>query len=476
MDRASRPTFDEASERGLYRRPGETLRTALERTLRDAIREGSLRPGARLSSSRALAEQLGVSRGVVSDAYAELQAQGFVGTLPRQAPVVAAIRPAPSSPRSARSRPMSASAPPPPPRFDLTPTTPDVTLFNRRRWAQALTTALRSLPDAAFDYGDPEGDLELRAILGDELGRTRGVICDPEQVLITQGAAQALDLVLRVLRARGAGSITVEDPSLDRQHAQISALGLRINGQPTDADGLIVDDLRGDAVIVCPAHQFPTGAVLSPARRRALIDFSHRTGALIVEDDYDAEFRYDRAPVRALQGLAPDRVLYVGTTSKTLAPALRLGWLVAPPQLIQELRATKALLDDASPTLDQRALALLIEHGHYQRQVRRARGVYCARRDRLVSELKRALPELAITGAAAGLHLAIELPEGADDRAVRDAARERGVLVHSFSQYAVDGHTRPGLAIGYGRLHLDAIAPAVATLTPVLADHALESA
>jgi GntR family transcriptional regulator/MocR family aminotransferase len=217
-------------------------------------------------------------------------------------------------------------------------------------------------------------------------------------------------------------------------------------------------------VVVSPAHQFPTGAVLSGARRRELLGWSRRTGGLIVEDDYDAEFRYDREPVRALQGLDPDRVVYAGTTSKTLAPALRIGWLVVPERLVERLSAIKVLLDDLSPTLEQLALAHLLGRGDYQRHIRRTRGVYRARRDRLTASLTAHFPGLSVFGVAAGLSVTLELPAGVDDGTLERAALEGGVRVEALSRYTIHDRGRRGLVIGYGRVHEAAVDAAVAAL------------
>ena len=439
---------------------GETLRAALERTVRDAIREGALRAGVRLPSSRRLAAHVGVSRGVASDAYAQLEAQGFVAMLPRSTPVVAAV----PSPRPRRSRPEPA---PREPRFDMTPTTPDVTLFPTRQWLAALNHAARRAPARALDYGDPRGDPGLRETLADQLGRTRGVIADPARIVVVQGAAQGIDLIMRLLAARGARRIAVEDPSLDRQHARIKALGLAVAGCPVDERGIVVDDVAdadADAVIVTPAHQFPTGVVLSGERRRALLAWP----GLVIEDDYDAEFRYDREPVRALQGLAPERVGYLGTASKSLAPALRLGWLVAPEDLAEEAARIKLLLDAGSPRLEQLALQRLIENGDYDHHVRRVRAVYRARRDRLAAALAQHLPELPVQGVAAGVHVLLRLPAGADDARLARAAGRAGVRVEPLSMYALGRGGAPGLVIGYGRVHETAIEPAVAALAAVI--------
>jgi GntR family transcriptional regulator / MocR family aminotransferase len=463
MSRAAEDTLHESSTWALHQRPGETLRACLERTLRDAIREGSLRAGVELPASRQLAAQLGVSRGVTTDAYAELEAQGYIEVSPRRPPTVAEVPR--TTPKDAPQDPQ----PELPVRFDMTPTTPDVTLFPRRNWSAALAAAVRDADPAVLSYADPRGNPTLRQRLADELGRTRGVICEPENTLIVQGATQGLDLVLRVLRARGARRIAVEDPSLDRQQHQIAAHGLNISGQPVDDDGLIVEGLTGDAVIVSPAHQFPTGAVLSGARRRELLAWSRETGGLVVEDDYDAEFRYDREPVRALQGLHPDGVIYLGTASKTLAPALRLGWLVAPDAMLEELATGKLLLDDFSPTIEQLAFARLLERGDYQRHIRKTRAIYRGRRDKLMAALVKHLPDLGVSGVSAGLSVTVRLPRNADDRGIESAAESTGIRVEALSRYAIEDRGERGLVLGYGRMHETAIPRAIAELGKVLA-------
>jgi GntR family transcriptional regulator/MocR family aminotransferase len=462
MARATTTSVDEASWLGLDAAPGETLRAALERTLRDAIREGALRPGARLPSSRRLAAEVGVSRGVASDAYAQLEAQGFVVMAARRAPSVATVAP------SVAHRPRSDDGPARPWHFDLTPTTPDVTLFPMRQWLAALRHAARGAPARALDYGDPRGDAGLRETLADHLGRTRGVVADPEQIIVVQGTAQGLDLVLRLLRDRGARRVAVEDPSLSGQQRRIEALDLEVVGRAVDDQGIVVGDLEADAIVVTPSHQFPTGVVLSGERRRALLSWARERRGLVVEDDYDAEFRYDREPVRALQGLDPDRVAYLGTVSKTLAPALRLGWLVAPQELAEEAAQTKSFLDFCSPVLEQLALRHLIDAGEYDRHVRRVRAIYRARRDRLVAALAEQLPELRVEGVAAGLHVLVRLPPGVDDeRVATDAARE-GIYVEPLSRFAVGGGASSGLVVGYGRVHETALEPAVVALAAVV--------
>jgi GntR family transcriptional regulator/MocR family aminotransferase len=446
------------------RGPGETLRAALERTLREAVRAGALREGVRLPSSRALAHALGVSRGVVSDAYGQLEAQGFLVTRPRAAPVVAGVH------RSDTPR-REPEPPRPAPRYDLTPTTPDVTLFPLTRWLAAAQHVARRASSATLDYREPRGEHALRAALADHLGRTRGVIAEPEQIVVVQGTAQGVYLLLSVLLARGASRVAVEDPSHTTQRERIHAFGFEVVAQPVDDHGMVVAGLGADAVLVTPAHQFPLGSVLSGERRRDLLAWSRESGGLIVEDDYDAEFRYDREPVRALQGLAPQQVVQLGTVSKTLAPALRLGWLVVPPDLADEAGHTKRLLDDFSPALDQLALAELLTRGDYDRHVRRARIAYRRRRDRLLAALARQLPALRIEGVAAGLHVLLRLPPGVSDAAIVEAASRARIRVPPLSAYRIRPSDEGGLVIGYGRLHESAVGPATRALAKVIQAH-----
>lgn len=426
--------------------------------MREAIREGALRPGVRLPSSRRLAQQLGVSRGVTSDAYGQLEAQGYIVMSERSAPVVAEV-PVHISQEIAAAQPLPRA-----PRYDMSASTPDITLFPSRDWLGAVTHTLRSLPARALEYGEPRGELELRTTLADHLGRTRGVIADPGQIIITQGARQGTDVLLRVLRARGARRIGLEDPSQNSPRDQMPILGLEPVGCPVDDAGIVIGDLDAAAVIVTPAHQFPIGVVLSGERRREVLAWARRHEALVIEDDYDAEFRYDREPVRAMQGLDPEHVAYLGTLSKTFAPAFRLGWLVVPAQLVEEAAEAKRVLDSSSPRLDQLTLAHFIARGDYDRHVRRVRGVYQARRDRLTASLARHLPDLPVSGVTAGLHVTIRLPAGMDDTAVATHAERLGIAVTALSTLAMDTSAPGGLLIGYGRIHQSAIDRGVATL------------
>jgi GntR family transcriptional regulator / MocR family aminotransferase len=435
------------------------LRLQLEEQLRSAVRDGRLAPGSPLPSTRALARDVGVSRGVVVEAYDQLAAEGYVearqGAPTRVAE--AAFRTLAAAPEPAAARPA---------RFDFRPGAPDVGLFPRTRWIASVRRALRAAPDARLDYGDARGAPELRAALAGYLGRVRGVACDPANVIVTSGMAQGMALFGRTLLARGARRIGVEEPWSGPGRRQLESTGLEPLAVDVDARGLRVDLLEAaapDAVAVTPAHQFPTGVVLAPERRAALAEWAIRTGALVLEDDYDSEYRYDRPPVGALQGLAPESVVFAGSVSKTLAPALRLGWLVVPERLAAAIAAAKAADDLGTPVVEQLALADFLERGELDRHLRQTRATYRARRDALVAALGRHLPACAPGGVAAGLHLIVHLPEATDERALLERARSRGVELYGLSEHALRP-AAPALLLGYGRIAEPAIEPGVRAL------------
>ncbi len=443
------------------------VRDQLEDQLRSAVREGRLAAGARLPSTRTLARDLGVSRGLVVDAYAQLAAEGYLVT--RQgAPAVVAETVAPGP--AAAAEPAAQRAP----RFDFRPGAPDVALFPRDRWLRSVRRALAEAPDLRFDYGDPRGAPELRAALAQHLRRVRGLACTERQLIVTSGMAQGFALLARVLAERGETTIAVEEPSSGPGRRQLAAAGLDPVPVAVDGDGLRVDQLPAGAAaaLVTPAHQFPTGVVLSPPRRAALAEWAAATGALVLEDDYDAEYRYDRQPVGAVQGLAPDRVVYAGSASKTLAPALRLGWLVVPERLVTAVADAKAADDLGTPIVEQLTFADFLARGELDRHLRRSRAVYRSRRDALVAALARHLPAAAPAGAAAGLHLVLRLPPGADEPALLAAARSAGIGLSGLSEHAQRTQP-PALLLGYGRIPEAAIEPGVRRLGeiagPVLA-------
>ncbi|MFJ5589097.1 PLP-dependent aminotransferase family protein [Streptomyces noursei] len=455
----SRATFGRDLGRDLHldlTGPGG-VRSSLMTALRGAVRSGRLTPGTRLPSSRSLAADLGIARNTVADAYAELVAEGWLcarqgsGTevAERVLPRAAAARrtPGPPSPTAAG------------PRFDLTPGTPDVSSFPRTAWLAAARRALTAAPNEAFGYGTPAGRPELRAVLADYLARARGVRADPDRIVICAGFMQGLGLLSRALRPRGAaaGRIATESYGLHLHRDVITRAGLGTVPLPVDAHGADTGGLAGldhlRAALLTPAHQFPTGVPLHPDRRAAAVNWARATGGYVLEDDYDGELRYDRQPVGALQGLDPDHVVYLGTASKSLAPALRLAWMVVPDRLIDRVLEVKATGEWQSGSLDQLTLAEFLASGAYDRHLRGMRLRYRRRRDQLVTALAEAAPHVHVSGIAAGLHAVLELPPGTEQSIVQ-AALWQGLAVHGLREFtdpAFPAAARDALVIAYGR-------------------------
>jgi GntR family transcriptional regulator/MocR family aminotransferase len=438
-----------------------TLGAQIEEQLRGAIRTGALRPGAQVPSTRDLARQLGISRRVAVEAYSQLAAEGYLSLRQGARPCVS------ETAAAAQSAPEPA-APPLRPRFDFRPSVPDVSAFPRTAWLRSLRTALSTVTDADLGYGDPCGDLPLREALADYLGRVRGVVADPGRVVVTNGYGQAQGLVCQALAKQGTKRIALEDPCNPEQHEIALRAGLTPVKVPVDEHGLRVDELDNgvDAVIITPAHQHPTGVVLAAERRTALLQWLRDHDAIAIEDDYDAEYRYDRAAVGALQGLEPERIVYAGSASKTLAPALRLGWLVVPAQYLEPIRREKYIADQGTARIEQHAFADFIARGELDRHLRRMRSRYRARRDALVEALAAELPEASITGIAAGLHATVELPGGYDEQAIKSAAQERRIVFSTLSDYS---HTKtPTLMLGYGQLPEPAIRAGVREVAEIV--------
>jgi GntR family transcriptional regulator/MocR family aminotransferase len=324
------------------------------------------------------------------------------------------------------------------PTYGLLPGSPDLAEFPRTQWLAAARRALTAAPHDAFGYGDALGRIELRTALADYLARARGVYAEPERIVICSGFHHGLTLMAQVLRARRVRAVAVESYGLDVYRDLLTSTGLRIPPVYVDERGARTDDLARlngvGAVLLTPAHQYPTGVALSPARRAAAVDWARATGGLILEDDYDGEFRYDRQPVGALQGLDPERVVYFGTASKSLAPGLRLAWMVLPEELVPEIVAAKGHIDYMSSALEQLTLAEFIASGAYDRQVRSMRLHYRRRRDQLVAALAQRAPGIRVTGMAAGLQAVLELPRGTERSVVQAAARQ-GLAVSGMAEY-----------------------------------------
>lgn len=449
----------------LDRQRPETLGSQLQNALRTAVREGRLRTGERLPSSRRLAVDLGVSRGLVQATYEQLVAEGYLSAVGGSSTRVA-FRP-------------QATAVTPPERLpaarmeiDFVPGRPDLNSFPARDWLWACGEASRTAAAREMGYGDPRGSVRLREVIASYLRRVRGAVAGADDVVICGGFTQGLSLTLAALRAAGATSVAVEDPGHLDLPVLVRRAGLNPVFIPVDDGGLVVDDLAGTdatAVIVTPAHQTPTGVVLTPERRRALLEWAAQANGVVIEDDYDSEFRYDKQAVGSLQGLAAERVVSVGSVSKSLAPALRLGWVLAPRHLGDRIAEDKHRGDRGSPTLDQLALARLMESGRFDRHLRRMRAVYAGRRGELVEAIGRHAPHLELTGLAAGFHAVALLSEGTDEAAVVDAAAQRSVGLQGLGRYrSVNSAGPPGIVFGFGAVNRDAIRRGIAAVADLL--------
>ncbi|MGA5302843.1 PLP-dependent aminotransferase family protein [Nucisporomicrobium flavum] len=429
--------------------------------LRAAIGEGRLAPGSRLPATRVLAGDLGVSRGVVVEAYQRLTDEGLLTGRTGAGTTVTARAPRPRA-QPVRPEPGGLRLPQRPSAdidLDLSPGVPDLSAFPRAAWLRAERTVLAEATTADLGYGDPRGNPGLRAELASWLARNRGVRATADDVIVVNGVAQALALLSQTLRARGVEACGMEDPGSRGSRDELRHWGVEPVPVPVDAYGIRVSDLAAagvDAVLLTPAHQFPTGVVLSPRRRLALLEWP----GLIIEDDYDAEHRYDRAPVAALQASAPDRIAYCGSVSKSLAPGMRLGWLIAPRHLHADLVTAKHASDLGNPALPQLILTRLLATGDHDRHLRTVRRRQRRHRDALVAALREHVPAARVEGVAAGLHVLVTLPDGTDDVALAQRIAAAGVRVQPLSW-----HRRlpgpPGLVIGYAAQPPDRLAEAV---------------
>jgi GntR family transcriptional regulator/MocR family aminotransferase len=433
----------------------------LQEQLRVAIRQGRLGAGDVLPASRVLAVDLGVARSVIVEVYQQLIADGYLtahqGSGTRVLPIAP---PGPSVDAMVRVPPARA--------VRFFGGLPDPALFPRTGWLRHYRTALAEMPNDQLVYPGPAGTSQLRNAVGGYLRRVRGVDAAPEHTMICAGVTQAIALVCRALRARGVEAIAMEDPGFGLHRRAITNTGLRVVPISVDSDGIQVSQLAGagvGAVLTAPAHSYPTGVALSAARRAELLRWAGEHGGIVIEDDYDAEFRYGRAPVGALQGLAPDRVVYTGSASKTLTPALRLGWMVLPRWLVDDV-ADQKLLDDAGSTVvEQLAMAGFIDSGDLTRHLRRVRPVYRRRREATLDAVTRWMPEARLRGIAAGLHAYVQLPDGCDEASLVDAARHQDVIVEGAGwHWSHPADAPPALVLGYGALTESAINEGIQTV------------
>jgi len=466
MNRSNREPVDRTTTRSEFLQldvadaPRGAVSAWLAARVSEAIASGALPVGGRLPSSRELATELGVSRGAVTEAYRRLAEGGHVvgrgraGTVVAHAPPLASPEPdTPPTPVRFAAPDLgvfgalrAAEAP-----IDLTPGVPDLAAFPRSAWLRSERAVLHELPAGGLGYPDPAGVPVFRAAVAAWLARYRGIAVTPDEIIVVAGVAQALAILARVLPSVGVDRVAVEDPGSFGARRQLEAWGMQTSPVPVDSRGLDVAALAADgapAVLVTPAHQFPTGVLLDGARRRDLALWAD-AGGWILEDDYDAEHRYDRPPATALRATMTDRICYAGSLSKTLAPALRVGWLVVPPRLAAAVVATKRDLDLGNPTLPQLVLARLMDSGDLERHLRSVRLRHRRRRDEMVGALREHLPDATIHGAAAGLHLTVTYDgDPGSDVEVAAAALERGVKLHPLSWHR-SAAGAPGLVLGY---------------------------
>jgi len=445
---------------------GHGRRVALETGLRNAIRNGTLAPGEPLPPSRVLAEDLGIARGTVVEAYAQLVAEGYLrsrpgaGTQVAQAPGLMPRASRESAPRQFRT--------------DFRLGRPDLSSFPRLHWQRALARALNVTSHQDLGPGDPRGSRQLRDVLADYLGRVRGVQATPERIVVCSGFTQGLRLVCDALVDMGATRVALEDPCLPDHRATVLAAGLAITRTPVDRDGATPDVLASggpDAVVLTPAHQALLGATLANHRRTEFVRLAAARGAYLLEDDYDGEFRYGGPPIGAMQGLAPEQVIYAGTASKSLAPGLRLGWLVVPDALLEPVVEAKRRADRGTDVLAQLAFAELVRSGAFDRHVRRMRLRYRRRRDHLIETMQATVPGVTPLGVAAGLHLVAELsPSGGCSEAdVQEAADRNSVGLVGLGRFWHAGSLETkGIVLGYGAPTEHDYAASVARLVTML--------
>lgn len=448
------------------RQSSETLGSQLQRELRAAIQQGRLRGGERLPSSRRLAADLGVSRGLVQATYEQLESEGYLRAVGGSGTRVALSLHVPTPSPSPQAAPADVAA-------DFTPGVPDLRSFPVRDWLWASGEAIRSSSASDMAYGDPRGVRRLREVVAAYLQRVRGTCATADDVLVCGGFTQGAALTLQALRKGGVTRVAVEDPGHPAMPTLVRNAGLQPIPVPVDDNGILVDRLAGSgatAVILTPAHQTPTGAVLTADRRLALVRWADHVSGTIIEDDYDSEFRYDKQAVGCLQGLMPDRVVTIGSVSKTLAPGVRLGWVLAPGRLMGSIADHKQHSDRHSPALDQLALARLMESGRFDRHLRRMRGVYADRRAALVSAVGEHAPHLVLTGLEAGFHALARLPRGTDERAILDEAWRRSVRLQGLARYQDPsaGDQSPGIVFGFGNIRRDAIGEGVRRIADLL--------
>jgi GntR family transcriptional regulator/MocR family aminotransferase len=490
-----RATTDIPSLGAIDRAAGQVGRQ-IAHALRTAIAKGELKPGELLPSTRTLSASLRVARGTVTEAFEQLQAEGYldsqVGAGTRVAPMLAELQPA-RSPRSRRAEAATIELPPraerlaevvraftPMPEVPFAIAVPAGAVAPDDHWRRLSNRVRASRAAAPSSYGDPRGLMALRQAIADYVRKSRAVLCEPEQVVITAGTQQGLYLAGRVLLSRG-DRVWAEDPAYPGMSAVLDDLDLvttrvRVDAQGIDVDAGIATCADARAAFVTPSHQYPLGMPISMARRKALLAWAARQGAWIVEDDYDSELRYAGHPFPSMQGLDPQCVVYLGTLSKVLFPSLRLGYVVAPAPLIDAFAGARALLDRHSPTADQHVLAAYMQEGLFEAHIRRIRGVYAARRATLIAALEHHMPDgVSLQPNDQGMHLLLWLPDGADDVRLAQAALADGIVVRAISPMYRRA-ARPGLMLGFGGFAPEQLEAAARRLRHVMDEDGLQQA
>ncbi|MGH3712545.1 MAG: PLP-dependent aminotransferase family protein [Micromonosporaceae bacterium] len=428
----------------------------LENGLREAIRAGRLRSGVRLPASRALSEQIGCSRWMVVQAYEQLEAEGYLRSQVGSGTYVQGVPTAEPTPPPVRKPDRSYT-------FDFRTGIPDLSKFPRTDWLRAARTGFAKAPSANLDYGDPDGLPALRGAIADYLGRVRGAAALEENTFVTNGAVHAVGILAGTLAARGIRRIGVEDPGwiplrLPFEGSEVEPVPIRVDDEGVSVDGLREAGVA--AVLVSPAHSFPVGSVMSRQRRLELLRWADEVGGLIIEDDYDAELRYDRQPLGVLQGVVPERVALVGSVSKSLAPGLRLGWLVTPSILREEVRTSRSHIDVGISVFSQLTFGEFVSSGAFERHLRQMRREYAHRREILIEALAESFPGVTVTGTPAGLHALVQLATSGDQDRLQAELDERSVRAYPLHRYCHAGELparyRPGLwlVLGFGAISM----------------------
>ncbi|MFP7474052.1 PLP-dependent aminotransferase family protein [Niallia taxi] len=439
--------------------------------IRSSILGNTLKEGQKLLSTRELSATIGVSRNIAMEAYDRLIAEGFLEVKPKAGTFVSKGTALTTIKHLEHEGPKDQAFPYEKPYIDFRGGNPATDYFPRKKWGQLTKEVCIDSPQHIFGYSDPRGVPELRNVLAQYLRKARGVKCDPDQIIITSGATQALRLITEMMLTSD-GFIASEDPVADEMRNIFSVAKAKVYPVPVDENGIIPEQLpeaAPDFLFVIPSHQFPLGGILSIQRRLMLIEYARRTGCYIVEDDYDSEFTYEGAPVPSMQGIDQERVLYVGTFSKILSPALRIGYVVLPHPLLREFQQLKWFNDRHTSSIEQYVLARFMKEGHFERHIRKMKKIYQERRQVLVDAINSCFEDAKIIGKAAGMHLVVEFPGVYFTEDKMNRMKEEGVCIYPVEQYSMRKGSHEHLAVlGYGGVAPEEIRKGILILKRVL--------